>query len=290
MKSVTMLKIRFYLSILLIVLSVTACNRYNVPKGFPRPKEMAEILADIHTADATLIYMPGYRISGNSDISGSYKYVLEKHGLTTMEFDTIRKWYVANPQLYDKVYEMVIDRLNQAEADEKVIMERERLALEQAITEAEEKKSENLWQGSPSINVNNLDTLASGHLFRIDVDTLHLTGTIRFRAGYKFLHDDESRNTRIMLSAFYNDSVADTVYNNIDISFQRRVAEVLLKLKEDTFPKYIEGNLLLQDTLNKASVEIDEITIKVVPDSIKKTEKAPGAESLQMATEEVQIR
>ncbi len=251
---------------------------------------MAEILADIHMADATLIYMPGYRISGNSDISGSYKYVLEKHGLTTAEFDTIRRWYVSNPQLYDKVYEMVIERLSQAEADVKILMERERLALEQALNEAEKLKNGNLWQGSSSIKNSNLDTLSTGHLFRIDVDTLNLAGAIRFSAGYKFLHDDESRNTRIMLSAFYNDSVADTVYKSIDISFQRRVAELMLKLKNDTFPKYIEGNLLLQDSLNKASVEIDEISIKVVRDSLKLQNKGTRADELQMVTEEVQIQ
>ncbi len=285
-----MLKVRLYLSILIVALSVTACNRYKVPKGYPRPKEMAEILADIHMADATLIYIPGYRISGNSDISGSYKYVLEKHGLTTAEFDTIRRWYVSNPQLYDKVYEMVIERLSQAEADVKILMERERLALEQALNEAEKLKNGNLWQGSSSIKISNLDTLATGHLFRIDVDTLNLAGAIRFSAGYKFLHDDESRNTRIMLSAFYNDSVADTVYKSIDISFQRRVAELMLKLKNDTFPKYIEGNLLLQDSLNKASVEIDEISIKVVRDSLKLQNKGTRADELQMVTEEVQIQ
>jgi hypothetical protein len=41
-----------------------------------------------------------------------------------------------------------------------------------------------------------------------------------------------------------------------------------LKLKDDTIPKYIDGFLLLQDSLNKVSVEIDDIRIRVVPDSL----------------------
>ena len=263
------MKSLFFFSILLVALLLSSgCSRYKVPAGYPKPDEMAQILADIYVVDATLTYLPGSSSARNKEITGSYRYVLERHGLTSAEFDTIRKWYVSHPDLYQKVYEQVLERLSNADADVKIIIEREKAAAEEAEKLAIQARLNNLWPDSTFVRVYDSDSSDIRYPFRIEVDTLALSGRVRLRAGYKFLRSDESRNTRMMLSAFYNDSLADTVYKDIKISFQRRVEELVLKLKDDTIPKYIDGFLLLQDSLNKVSVEIDDIRIRVVPDSL----------------------
>lgn len=264
------MKLKF-VSILMIVgvLVAPACSRYRVPKGFPDPEEMAAILADIHLVESTITFLPGQPSSRNSQSPGNYKFVLEKHGLTPAEFDTIRKWYVDQPELYQKVYDKVLERLSQLDADVRIQHEREKELKAEAEKKALQERLQNLWQDSTSISIGPADTSALGYPFRIEVDTLKLDGEVKLMAAYQFLRNDESRNPKIMLSAFYNDSVADTVYKSVRLSFQEQTEELLLVLKRDTTPRFIDGFLLLTDSLHASSVKISDIQIKVVGDSVR---------------------
>lgn len=258
-----------------------SCGRHRVPDGFPKPDEMATILADIHVVESTITYLPGHTGSRNIEIPGNYKYVLEKHVLSPAEFDTIRKWYVEHPELYQDVYAMVIERLSQMDADVRMQNEREKELRAEAERLALEAALKNLWQDSTFISLTPKDSILNGHPFRIDVDTLALTGEVKMSADYQFMRKDQSRSPRMMLSAFYNDSVADTVYHLIHHSFQKQTEELFLMLKQDTTPRFIEGNLLLRDALNAASVEISAIRIQVIPDTLSAQEPATeGKDSL----------
>jgi hypothetical protein len=248
-----------------------------VPKDFPHPKEMAAILADIHLVESTITFLPGQPSSRNSQSPGNYKFVLEKHGLSPAEFDTIRKWYVDQPELYQKVYDMVLERLSQLDADVRIQAEREKEMKAEAEKLALEERLRNLWQDSTSIKIGTADTAALGYPFRIAVDTLNLQGEVKLMAGYQFLRNDESRSPRIMLSAFYNDSVADTVYKSVRLSFQQQTEELKLVLKKDTTPRFIDGFLLLSDSLHASSVKISDIQIKVLRDSVR-VNPQPGRE------------
>lgn len=273
-------------SILLLVglLVAPACGRYRIPKDYPRPEEMADILAEIHLVESTITFLPGQPASRNSQMPGNFKFVLEKHGLTPAEFDTIRKWYVDQPELYQKVYDLVLERLSQLDADVRIQNEREKELKEEAEKLALQEKLQNLWQDSTLISVAPSDTLKLGYPFRIAVDTLRLQGEVKLMAGYQFLRNDESRSPRMMLSAYYNDSVADTVYKSVRLTFQEQTEELLLVLKQDTFPLFIDGFLLLTDTLHSSSAIISNISLKVLSDSTEvnsPSEKSPESSGMQ---------
>jgi hypothetical protein len=271
------------------ILVAPACGRHRVPDGFPKPDEMAAILADIHIVESTIAYLPDPSGSRTEEIPGNYKYVLEKHGLTPAEFDTIRKWYVAHPELYQDVYSKVIEHLNQLDADVRMQNEQEKALQAEAERRALEEKLQNLWQDSTTITLTPEDSVLNGHPFRIEVDTLTLSGELKMTANYQFMRKDESRSPRMMLTAFYNDSVADTVYHLIHHSFQKQTEELFLTLRQDTTPQYIHGNLLLRDSLNAASVEISAIRIQVLPDTLSTDNRGSvGKDSLiLMAPEQV---
>jgi len=174
------------------MLVVPACSRYRVPDGFPKPDEMATILADIHVVESTITYLPGHTGSRSKEIPGNYKFILEKHGLSPAEFDTIRKWYVEHPELYQDVYSMVIERLSQMDADVRMQNEREKELKAEAERLALEQVLKNLWQDSTFINLTPEDSVLNGYPFRIDVDTLALTGAVKMNADYQFMRKDQS--------------------------------------------------------------------------------------------------
>jgi len=199
------------ISFLLVLLLATGCNKHKIPKDFPDPEEMALILTDIHMLESSIAFLPEYSSLDKNEIPGAYKYILQKHGLSPAKFDTIRKWYVDKPELYLKVYDLVLENFSQLDADVRMQIEREKELKAEAKQLALEQKLQNLWQDSASITINPDDNIDSLCLFRIDVDTLDLSGRVKLIGGYQFLRRDESRSPSMMLSAFYNDSVADTV-------------------------------------------------------------------------------
>ena len=75
-----------------------------------------------------------------------YKSVLDEHGITQAEFDSSLVWFTDNPQIFNKIYPKVIDRL-QADMDyedmlrdERVAKLREKRKVKQLGEDAEETK------------------------------------------------------------------------------------------------------------------------------------------------------
>ncbi len=256
--------------LILILLMFMGCNKYNIPRGFPNPDKMADILTDILILESTITYAPGVSAYRDRNIAGYYAYVLNRHGIAPEQFDTIRKWYNNNPQLYQLVYDKVLARLSEREADVRILIEREqedRLRLSN-LPDIDVNQPLNLWRDTSTIHLSLSDTIDARLPFRYSTDTLELSGLIKLAASYKFLRNDASRSPRMMLSAFYPDSTADTVYHSITHSFHRTNALLELNLRRDTFPVEIYGFLMLQDSTIRPAVEITNISIIVVKDSV----------------------
>jgi len=255
------------LATILIILTLLGCNRHGVPRGLPEPEKMAEIITDILILESTITYIPelSAKIEGNP--AGQYRHVLHRHGLTPEEFDSIRNWYNSNPELYQLVYEKVISRLSEREAEVRVLIEREKIeqARLEAIQEQAIREEFDLWTGSDSKTISPGDTTDARLPFRFVTDTLNLSGTITLSASYRFLTDDTSRSPRMVLSATYGDGLADTVYKAIPHSFNRHAAVLELKLKNDTLPIAISGYLLYQDMSARPAVEITDISLRRLP-------------------------
>ncbi len=112
-----------WLVIACVLLAVVGCR----PRGVLSNHEMREVLYDLHRADGA-IQVAGYNYSHDQEVAGYYKNVLDKHGITQAQFDSSLVWYTDNPQIFNKIYPKVIERL---EAD---------LEIERQIREAKRAK------------------------------------------------------------------------------------------------------------------------------------------------------
>lgn len=76
---------------------------------------MRNIMVDLHKTDA-LLSVTGLQLGKEEVNNIYYAEVLEKHGVTQAQFDSSLVWYTAHPQLFDKIYPKVIDKLEKEEA------------------------------------------------------------------------------------------------------------------------------------------------------------------------------
>ena len=264
----------FIVLLFVIIIAFPGCKNHNIPKGFPKPDKMADILTELHTLESTFSYGSGISQTPSKESPGYYKSVLDKFGYTYEQFDTIRKWYVNNPFLYQKVYDRVIVNLSKRETELGLKFDKEK-ELERLKAQENTPPIE-LWTDSVNFVISPADTIDKRLPFRIDADSLELSGILRLTARYKFLVDDVSRNPQIMLSAFYADSTADTTYLAIPHSFQQKNAILDLALNEEKKKIEITGFLLLQDSLINPSVEINDVSLTIVKDTIEKNELEQG--------------
>ena len=86
---------------------------------------MRNVLYDLHRADGA-IQVAGYNYSHDQEVAAYYKNVLDKHGITQAQFDSSLVWYTDNPQIFNKIYPKVIERLEEDYEREKQIREANR--------------------------------------------------------------------------------------------------------------------------------------------------------------------
>ena len=91
-------------------------------------KEMRAVLYDLHRMDGALQTV-GYNYGHDEEMAAYYKSVLDRHGVTQAQFDSSLVWFTDNPQIFNKIYPQVMERLdadfeNAKQAREKKIEER----------------------------------------------------------------------------------------------------------------------------------------------------------------------
>ena len=109
------------LIILCILLAIVGCR----PRGVLSNREMRNVLYDLHRADGA-IQVAGYNYSHDQEVAGYYKNVLDKHGITQAQFDSSLVWFTDNPQIFNKIYPKVLERLEEDYEREKQIREANR--------------------------------------------------------------------------------------------------------------------------------------------------------------------
>ena len=104
-----------------ILLTIVGCR----PRGVLSNREMRDVLYDLHRADGA-IQVAGYNYAHDQEVAGYYKNVLDKHGITQAQFDSSLVWYTDNPQIFNKIYPKVLERLEADYEREKQIREAKR--------------------------------------------------------------------------------------------------------------------------------------------------------------------
>jgi hypothetical protein len=97
--------------ILILLFLQFSCSQGNKHGNIPE-RTLVKILTDIHIADAVTFSMTYRQVVRNRDSAFYYESILKKYGVTHAEFDSTISWYSGNPELYDKLYEKVLARLN----------------------------------------------------------------------------------------------------------------------------------------------------------------------------------
>jgi len=248
---------------LLAMMLVIACQpRERVPREFPDQEEMAEIISDLYIAEI-VVTRGGSGPSGDpsdSNIPGYYRGVLEKYGLTAAEFDTIRKWYAAHPYHYQEVYDQTIVKLSRREAE-----------LEQNIKEEREKPIPeiiDLWEKDRNLKVNAEDTIDRRLPFQIELDSL-TGGEMRLSTMYKFLREDMTKDGKMMLVVEYRDTIADTLTQKLEKTFQRRNITLAAEIDSTMPATSVSGLMFDHDTTEATAIEFSRIRLEHLPEEIK---------------------
>ena len=122
------------LIILCILLAIVGCR----PRGVLSNREMRNVLYDLHRADGA-IQVAGYNYSHDQEVAGYYKNVLDKHGITQAQFDSSLVWFTDNPQIFNKIYPKVLERLEDDFEREKQLREANR---DKRLAKSKQKKLE----------------------------------------------------------------------------------------------------------------------------------------------------
>lgn len=100
----------FYILILFVCVSITGCHKSSSP--ILNPNEMASLLADIHKSESVMdINRSDYR--NDTSKLAIREAVFRRHNVTQEIFDTSMNWYAHNMDEYMKVYDKVIENLQQ---------------------------------------------------------------------------------------------------------------------------------------------------------------------------------
>ncbi len=98
------------LPFLLLALGLMTISCRRTPSGVISPDDMSALLADMHVAES-VVDLNNSEYSSDSMKRVLKESVLEHHGVTQAEFDTSLVWYGHHLDMYIKVYDDVIARL-----------------------------------------------------------------------------------------------------------------------------------------------------------------------------------
>ncbi len=248
-------------SLLLIIL--IGCNFDNrVPKDFPKEKEFAQILADVHFTESVISQMRLKQRSMNDVANGCYHTVLSKYNLTQEKFDTIVSWYTSHPEIYSKVYDDVVAILTEKEATWQLEVKeiKEEIERQRALKEAR-----NVWEKEQrSIVVHPTDTFDRRIPFNIGVDTIKESG-YRISAFYQFLKGNMVKEVNLEIIPMYEDSSYDTINYKIPVTFGSRKSEVIVASEDSLKILQLQGYLLKHDTDDVVNVRIKNIEFEYLP-------------------------
>lgn len=108
----------------LIFLVLMSCKEQvvAVPEKLIEEDKMIDIFYDLSLLEAMLNYNPSLMSRNNID---PYTYVYEKYGIDSLQFVANNKYYASDVKKYDKMYEKVKARMEQAKADHDTLMKKQ---------------------------------------------------------------------------------------------------------------------------------------------------------------------
>lgn len=250
-----------FLTSICLLFILGACSD-GVPGQYPDREKMTDILVDVHIAEAMLSNQQNIRMSsGENQNNTIYKSVLQKYGITKMEFDSALVWYAAHPKIYMKLYNDVIAKLSDMEAQAQSDLSKQE---EKNKAMVEKMTIKSLWKDSTKISYPYADSVDTKFPFDIATDSIKL-GQLKFMATYKCQKEDLTYNLQMWLITCYADKSADTIKTEIIKSLPGSSTSVTTNLKPDKQLVQIKGYLLHHKDTEKPKVSIESIQLEHIP-------------------------
>lgn len=230
------MKLKMFFGVCGVVLVCLACGG---GKGRPvlGQKEFTALLIDMHATDGILGVSRGSFTADREKRNYTYyNGVFEKYGITRADFDSCMYFYAAQPEVFTKIYEVVIDSLS-----------RRVTAEERVLQKLRENDSLNYYRGPDTLRIDSFpfyyeyvaDSLLPGNYkfeAMVRFDTLDAGKDNRIRAW--FVSADEKDSLKVRDIKLISDTLAhryqwtqyaDSVYSRLVIRFLD--ADNLEKLK-----------------------------------------------------------
>ncbi|MGZ2370953.1 DUF4296 domain-containing protein [Ancylomarina sp. YFZ004] len=238
--------------LLLATLLLFSCSKEE-EKTYLSKDDFTRILFDIHLTDGVLTSKN--IVSRGKEYRPSFYYnsIYKKYNISPAQFDSCVSFYAQNSDLYDKIYERVIDSLNRMETQF-------RIALKDSLVV---RDTVNLWKGRRHL------FLARGRLedlsFSIPVTE---TGIYTIRATVKRFKDDQSEKPFLKAYFLKEDSLKQSErlhFDSIPIDRSEDFVkyETQLEYSDSTF-KELRGSIIAWSNLDSnftQHIELKDIMI-----------------------------
>jgi hypothetical protein len=103
--------------LILTVLFVPALLFCSAPGSRPdyviHPDSMSSVLVDLHLTEASVPLRQIYGDSASRTLAYEYEAIFKKHNISREQFDTSMQYYLVNPKKMQRIYQVVLDKLNQ---------------------------------------------------------------------------------------------------------------------------------------------------------------------------------
>lgn len=104
--------------LLVATILLISCNaKEDVPKHVIPKDEMIDIILDIHLTDGLFTITKVRRDFTKNDSLNYYNEIFQNYGYTRADFDTSVYYYSKKINEYDKIYEEVLNRLNEMDTE-----------------------------------------------------------------------------------------------------------------------------------------------------------------------------
>ncbi len=102
----------FFLPLPLLLLHCCGPGETEIPPGVLQKEQMIDLLVEMHKADAAKQQDHSMYPDSTGLDTVNYELVFAAKKIKRAEFDSSMKFYSSHPDLFDKVYDEVITRLN----------------------------------------------------------------------------------------------------------------------------------------------------------------------------------
>jgi len=134
------------------------------PRDVLSNSKMREVLYDLHRVDGAL-QTAGYVHGHDKEQAAYYQSVLDKHGVTQAQFDSSLVWFTDNPQIFNKIYPKVIDRL-QADYDHEAALRDER--MEKLKSSRKQRQGEEDQSSAAATQLRPIEEIQKEYLFGLE--------------------------------------------------------------------------------------------------------------------------